>query len=78
MTRLTPRQRLVLQWVKRYARRRGRWPTMRETMEAFGMQSTNGAASTFRALEKKGFMKRGRGRYDSWELTGYRFILVEI
>jgi SOS-response transcriptional repressor LexA len=66
----------VLAWIKRFARQHGHWPSIREAMDGLDMRSTNGPRSTFQALEKKGYMRCGRKRTDSWELVGYKFELV--
>ncbi len=62
MTYLTPRQREVLDTIKRYAECYGFPPTVRELGEMLGIKSTNGVNEHLRALEKKGAIVRFPGR----------------
>lgn len=55
---LTRRQRDILRYIIRFNERKGFQPTYREIMEHFGISSFNGVSCHFKALEKKGYIKR--------------------
>ncbi len=67
-TSLTARQKQVLAFVEQYRSERGVPPTMREVQQAFGFASVNAAAGHLAAIEKKGFLRRARGRARSMAL----------
>lgn len=60
-TTLTTRQQAVLAYIRNHIEQRGVAPTVREIGEAFGIGSTNGVMCHLNALEKKGYIERGRG-----------------
>lgn len=55
---LTRRQQSIFDFIAGIIRRRGAPPTIREIMEEFGINSTNGVRTTLAALEKKGHIRR--------------------
>lgn len=55
---LTERQREIYEFIAYGIREKGYPPTIRETMMAFGIASTNGVRTTLAALEKKGYIRR--------------------
>ena len=57
---LTHRQREVYEYIRMFIHRRGYGPTLREIGQRFSMQSPNGPLCHLKALEKKGFIHRGR------------------
>ena len=74
---MTKRQRRIVQFFLRFARSRGRWPTIREVGDSFEISSTNGVRAHFMALRKKGVMFRtGKGAH-AWGVVGYKFQLVK-
>lgn len=56
--KLTDRQREIYEFIARTIRDGGAPPTIRETMDAFNIASTNGVRTTLAALEKKGYISR--------------------
>ena len=63
MKELTERQRAVLRILVRFTRENGYSPTIRETGAALGIRSANTASEHLRALEKKGYLTRGRNKF---------------
>ncbi len=55
---LTERQQAIFDFIAGIIRSRGAPPTIREIMEAFDINSTNGVRTTLAALEKKGHIRR--------------------
>ncbi len=55
---LTERQRAIFDFIAGIIRGRGAPPTIREIMDQFGINSTNGVRTTLAALEKKGHIRR--------------------
>ena len=55
---LTDRQQAIFDFIAGIIRGRGAPPTIREIMEAFDINSTNGVRTTLAALEKKGHIRR--------------------
>jgi repressor LexA len=55
---LTARQQDILDFVAATIARRGAPPTLREIMEEFSINSTNGVRTTLAALERKGYIRR--------------------
>jgi len=58
---LTERQRQVLNFLKEYISEKGYPPTVREVAQSLGVKWTKGVEKHFRALEKKGYIKRSSG-----------------
>ena len=56
--KLTDRQREIYEFIARTIRDGGAPPTIRETMDAFNIASTNGVRTTLAALEEKGYISR--------------------
>lgn len=55
---LTSRQQTIFNFIAQTIRSRGAPPTIREIMEEFDINSTNGVRTTLAALEKKGHIRR--------------------
>ncbi|MFE6969842.1 transcriptional repressor LexA [Isoptericola sp. NPDC057653] len=60
--RLTPRQRRVLETIRRSVEDRGYPPTMREIGEAVGLASPSSVKHQLTTLERKGFLRRDPNR----------------
>lgn len=58
MNGLTPRQRSVLEFLRRFIRDHGYPPTIREIRDAFGLRSNRGVVDHLKALERKGYIRR--------------------
>lgn len=58
MIGLTPRQLLLLEFIREYILLRGYPPTLREMGAHMVIRSTNGVTDHLHALEKKGFIVR--------------------
>ncbi len=56
--KLTARQQSIYDFIAQTIRTRGAPPTIREIMEVFQINSTNGVRTTLAALEKKGYILR--------------------
>ena len=56
--KLTTRQQSIYDFIAQTIRTRGAPPTIREIMEVFQINSTNGVRTTLAALEKKGHIRR--------------------
>ena len=67
--KLTPRQRSILEFIRRQISRDGRSPTVREICTHFNFKSTNGARDHIKALIKKGHLER-----DSMLSRGIRLV----
>ena len=52
--KLTERQQMIYDFIAETIRSRGAPPTIREIMDVFEINSTNGVRTTLAALEKKG------------------------
>lgn len=68
---LTERQQAIYDYLARTIRTRGAPPTIREIMEVFGINSTNGVRTTLAALEKKGHIRRHPRLSRGIELVDY-------
>ncbi|MFH1533025.1 MAG: transcriptional repressor LexA [Pseudomonadota bacterium] len=68
-TRLTPRQRAVLDCIRDALQRDGRPPTLREIGVEVGIRSTNGVSDHLKALEAKGYIDRTTGRSRGLRIT---------
>ena len=60
MKEATGRQLQVLRFVSSFSAERGYAPTMREIGKALGMDSTNAVNDHVAALERKGYVRRGK------------------
>ncbi len=69
MRELTARQKAILDWVVGFVRQHGLPPTLREIGKAFKISSP-GVLGHLRALERKGYVKRGKLGARSLEITG--------
>ncbi len=68
-SKLTDRQRAVLEFIETRISERGQPPTIREIGTQFGISSTNGVRTHLTALIKKGFLKKQRLVSRGLELT---------
>ncbi len=68
MKGLTDRQRAVLDWIVEFMREHRLPPTLREIGRAFGISSP-GVLGHLRALERKGYVRRGKLGARSLEVT---------
>ncbi len=59
---LTPRQRSVLEYIRKSVRMRGYPPSIREIGDAVGLTSTSSVAHQLRSLERKGLLRRDHNR----------------
>lgn len=81
---LTERQQAIFDFIAGIIRSRGAPPTIREIMEAFDINSTNGVRTTLAALEKKGHIRRharlsrGIELVDRGETTPAQYDTVEV
>lgn len=66
---LTQRQQQILDWLRDEIDRRGLPPTIREIGETFGIRSTKGVEDHLAALERKGFIRRERGKSRAIEVA---------
>ncbi len=67
---LTERQQAIYDFIA-HAIRAGGPPTIREIMDVFGINSTNGVRTTLETLEKKGYIRRRARRSRGIELVDY-------
>ncbi len=63
--RLTPKQRAFLEFLRRYSRETGGWPTYRELIDRFDYRSPNSVTQNLESLLRKGYLDR--------DDDGYRF-----
>lgn len=63
--RLTAKQRAFYEYLRRYSRQTGGWPTYRELIEQFEYRSPNSVTQNLEALLRKGYLERDE--------DGYRF-----
>ena len=68
MKGLTDRQRAILDWIVDFTQEHGMPPTLREIGREFGISSP-GVLGHLRALERKGYLKRGSLGARSLEIT---------
>jgi repressor LexA len=67
---LTPRQRLVLETIRRCVAERGYPPSMREIGEAVGLTSPSSVKHQLTMLERKGYVRRDPNRPRAIEVVG--------
>jgi repressor LexA len=65
---LTARQSEILEYLRSEIDRRGLPPTIREIGDEFGIRSTKGVEDHLAALERKGFIRRERGKSRAIEI----------
>ena len=58
---LTPKQQKVFDIVKEYIEKRGESPTLEEIQDILGAKSKHSVVQFLDYLERKGFIRRGRG-----------------
>ncbi|HUF63965.1 MAG TPA: transcriptional repressor LexA [Verrucomicrobiales bacterium] len=75
---LTPRQRQILDYLRREHRRTGIMPTTREIQHYFGFSSQTAAMSHLRALERKGAIRRAPGKARAVQLLEPRRPRAEV
>ena len=68
---LTERQQAIYDFIAQTIRTRGAPPTIREIMDVFDINSTNGVRTTLAALEKKGHIRRHARLSRGIELVDY-------
>ena len=68
---LTERQQAIYDFIAETIRGRGATPTIREIMDVFEINSTNGVRTTLAALEKKGHIRRHARLSRGIELVDY-------
>ena len=68
---LTERQQAIYDFIANAIRSRGAPPTIREIMDVFKINSTNGVRTTLAALEKKGHIRRHARLSRGIELVDY-------
>ena len=68
---LTERQQAIFDFIAEAIRSRGAPPTIREIMDVFEINSTNGVRTTLAALEKKGHIRRHARLSRGIELVDY-------
>ena len=68
---LTERQQAIYDFIAETIRSRGAPPTIREIMQVFDINSTNGVRTTLAALEKKGHIRRHARLSRGIELVDY-------
>jgi len=67
--KLTPRQSEILDYLRDEIDGKGLPPTIREIGEAFGIRSTKGVEDHLSALERKGFIRREKGKSRAIEVS---------
>ena len=72
MDDLTPRQRRILEFIRKTAQDRGYPPTVREIGEAVGLTSSSSVHAQMRNLEKKGLLRKDAARPRAIEVAGSR------
>jgi repressor LexA len=72
MNDLTPRQRRILEYIRKTVRERGYPPTVREIGEAVGLTSSSSVHAQMRNLERKGLLRKDAARPRAIEVTGSR------
>ena len=68
---LTERQQVIFDFIAKTIKKRGAPPTIREIMDKFDINSTNGVRTTLAALEKKGHIRRHARLSRGIELVDY-------
>ena len=67
--KLTPRQSEILEYLRDEIDGRGLPPTIREIGVAFGIRSTKGVEDHLVALERKGYIRRAKGKSRAIEVA---------
>lgn len=67
--RLTSKQRAFFEFLRRYSRETGGWPTYRELIDEFDYRSPNSVTQNLEALLKKGYLDRDDDGYRFAELA---------
>ncbi len=70
--KLTPRQREILDYIRKEIRERGYPPSVREIGEATGLSSSSTVHGHLARLEEKGFLRRDPDKPRAIEITGER------
>lgn len=61
--KLTSKQHSFFQYLSRFVRESGVWPTYREIVDHFGYRSPNSVTQNLQALHKKGYLTRDQDGY---------------
>lgn len=70
MKNLTEKQEKILDFISTFTAENGYPPTIREIGENFGINSTNGVNDHLIALERKGYLRRGKDKSRALEVIG--------
>ncbi len=70
--KLTPRQREILDYIRKEIRERGYPPSVREIGEAIGLSSSSTVHGHLARLEEKGYLRRDPDKPRAIEVTGER------
>lgn len=76
MRSLTTKQSEILSWVVEYCLAHDYQPSVREIAEGHGI-SIKGASDHIAAIEKKGFLRTGKGRPRAMKINGLKYIYQE-
>ena len=66
---LTGKQQLILDFIKKYIKKRGYPPSLRDICDFIGIKAPKNAAKHLEALEKKGYIEREPGRARAIEVV---------
>jgi repressor LexA len=72
MEEITPRQRRILEYIRRMIHDRGYPPTVREIGEAVGLTSSSSVHAQLTNLQRKGMLKKDAARPRAIEIAGTR------
>lgn len=72
MEEITPRQRRILEYIRRTIHDRGYPPTVREIGEAVGLTSSSSVHAQLANLQKKGMLRKDASRPRAIEIAGTR------
>ncbi len=76
-TKLTPRQREILEYIRRQIRDNGYPPSVREIGEAIGLSSSSTVHGHLARLEEKGYLRRDPDKPRAIEITGERHLRLQ-
>lgn len=76
-SKLTPRQREILEYIRRQIRDNGYPPSVREIGEAIGLSSSSTVHGHLARLEEKGYLRRDPDKPRAIEITGERHMRLQ-
>lgn len=76
-SKLTPRQREILEYIRRKIRDNGYPPSVREIGEAIGLSSSSTVHGHLARLEEKGYLRRDPDKPRAIEITGERYLRLQ-